>query len=60
MNKEKKTIKAFNNAEKISLIVLDELKVRDFQEFKFGQRVVFTTLNQLVNYGFINAKDINE
>ena len=42
MNKEKKTIKAFNNAEKISLIVLDELKVRDFRDFKFGQRVVLT------------------
>ena len=60
MNKEKKTIKAFNNAEKISLIVLDELKVRDFRDFKFGQRVVFNTLNHLVNYGLINAKDMYE
>ena len=60
MNKEKNTVKITNNAEKISLVVLDELKVRDFQEFKFGQRVIYTTLSKLVDYGFINAKDMNE
>lgn len=58
--KKGNTIKITNNAEIISLTVLDELNVRDFQEFKFGQKVIYTTLNKLVDYGFINAKDINE
>jgi DNA-binding PadR family transcriptional regulator len=60
MKNKTQYIKFTNNAEKISLVVLDELKVRDFQEFKFGQRVIYTTLSKLVDYGFINAKDINE
>ena len=42
-----KTIKAFSEAEKLSLVVLDKMKLTDMKEFVFAQKVIFQTIMEM-------------
>ena len=44
-----KTIKAFSEAEKLSLVVLDKMKLTDMKEFVFAQKVIFQTIMEMEN-----------
>ena len=44
-----KTIKAFSEAEKLSLVVLDKMKLTDMKEFVFAQKVICQTIMEMEN-----------
>jgi len=57
--KKENTIKITSNAELISLTILEKLEIKDFREFKQGQRIIYHTLQYLVKYGYLHKTDLD-